>query len=214
MSSFGLIIESAASIVKKLIKVLKDEVNRLLFGRAPKIEIDIRKLIEDAIKRQPEYRSLLGGKLQSELGVPHTQPRLDKIIQLIIDSIQIKVTKLKETGGQLVGGIEIIFDKTLLTELLDLSESRYVTDKGVVIEWLKWLLIEGDKLIVRQYMIGIDPKNYARTGLGQIMIPSGRTNKSWSVPVEYRGTANNNFITRALLEIQSEIDKVLEGSLR
>src|SRR4051812_33756496 len=97
-STFGLILEGTKSITRKIVRVLCDAVNSLLFRRAPKIQVDLRQLIERAIKSQPEYKSLLGGKLQSELGVPHTEPRLDEIISIVVQSINLKVNKLKQTG--------------------------------------------------------------------------------------------------------------------
>ncbi len=209
-----LVVESTKSISRKIVKVLRDAVNTRLFTRAPKIQIDIRKLIEEAIKRQPEYRSLLGGKLQSELGVVNTSSRLDKIIRIIVDSIEVDVLKAKDNGSQIVAGLKINLVKTNFEELVSLPEASYMTEKGVVIQWLKWLLLEGDKIIVRDYMIGIDKKGiYARTGLGEIMIPSGKKATGWRVPPEFAGTAENNFITRALLEVSNEIDKIVLSAL-
>jgi hypothetical protein len=212
-STLGIILESAKSITSKIIKVLKDTINERLFRKAPKIQVDLRKLIEDAIKAQPEYSSLMGGTLQSELGVPHTGPRLDQIIRLVVDSIVVKVNKLKPTGDQIFGGLEIQFVKSNFKDLLNSPAATYVTDKGQTIEWLRWLLLEGDKIIIRQYRIGIDPKNYARTGLGEIMINSTGKQGGWSVPSQYAGTVDNNFITRALISVANDIDKLIANSL-
>lgn len=214
MTYISLVLENSKIIVRKILKYITDFVNGLLQRNVKQVEIDIRKLVEDAIKRQPEYKSLLGGKLQSELGVTHPQHRLDEIIRIIVDSIEVKVNKLKESGGQLTGGLEIQFVKTKFADLLKAPVASYITDKGVKIEWLSWLLLEGDKLIVRQYMIGIDPKNYARTGLGQIMINTPKKQGGWRVPPEFAGTAENNFITRALIEVYNDIGKLLEGAVR
>lgn len=212
-STLGIILENAKSITNKIIKVLKDTINGMLFRKAPEIQVDLRKMIEDAIKAQPEYKSLLGGTLQSELGVPHTSPRLDEIIRIIVDSIEVKVNKLKPSGDQIFGGLEIQFTKSNFKDLLDSPAATYVTDKGQTIEWLRWLLLEGDKIIVRTYQIGIDPKNYARTGLGEIMINSPQKLGGWAVPPEYAGTAENNFITRALISVANDIDKLMTNSL-
>ncbi len=213
MSYVNVILENSKAIVKKIVTTLKDYVNGLLFRKAPKIQIDIRKLVEDAIRRQPEYKSLLGGELQSELGVPHTKPRLDQIVRIIVDSIEVKVKKLKNVGDIIEGGLEIDFVKSNFKDLTELPVASYVTDKGVKIEWLRWLLLEGDKIIVRSYTIGIDPKDYARTGLGEIMIPSYKKAGGWRVPPEFSGTAEDNFITRALIEVSHEINRLMERSL-
>lgn len=214
MTYINLVLENSKIIVRKILQYIKDFVNGLLQRNVKQVEVDIRKLVEDAIKRQPEYKSLLGGKLQSQLGVTHPQQRLDEIVRVVVDSIEVKVNKLKETGGQLTGGLEIQFVKTKFADLLKSPAASYVTDKGVKIEWLRWLLLEGDKLIVRSYTIGVDPKNYARTRLGEIMINTPKKQGGWSVPSEFAGTAENNFITRALVEVYSDIGKILEGAVR
>lgn len=200
---------SYAQVEKQILNALKEELNTKLIKTAHIIQYRLRKILVTSITTTPEYRSLLGGSLQSELGVTSTNRRLDKIVQTFAENIKIKLEKMRVQAGNISGGLNIDVLQYNYKDVLSLPEARYVTDKGVVIEWLQWLLLEGDKMIVRNYQIGLNQSPNARTGLGQIMIKGG----TWRVPPQFSGTRENNFITRALDGAMSDIDKMINEEL-
>ena len=93
--------------------------------------------------------------------------------------------------------------------MLSLPQASYVSESsGLLVEWLRWLLLEGNAVLVKDYFFlnksGIDK---SRTGLG-IMVE--KRSRNWSIPPRFAGTSGDNFATRAL----SDIDKVIDDIVR
>ncbi|NCA31122.1 MAG: hypothetical protein EBS93_10465 [Chitinophagia bacterium] len=88
------------------------------------------------------------------------------------------------------------------------SDDALVIDnlRGYNLPWLEWLLLEGNKIIVRKQQVEFGPNIASRTG-NAIMRPS---NKSWRVPSEFAGTITNNWITRAIDNSESQIYDLLD----
>jgi hypothetical protein len=89
-----------------------------------------------------------------------------------------------------------------------------VTDsKGYSLPWLKWLLFEGSKPLIKNYSVKFGSNKRSRTGQA-IMISS---NKNWKVPSEFAGTVTNNWITRAIDrasdKILQDIQNIIESNL-
>ena len=66
------------------------------------------------------------------------------------------------------------------------------------------MLVEGDRTIIRDYHIQYGQKGRAGPA---IMIKKGR----WKVPSEFAGNPNNNFVTRAINQIDSTLQKEIAG---
>mgnify|MGYP003646261604 FL=1 len=75
--------------------------------------------------------------------------------------------------------------------------------QGTPLEWLKWLLLEGDRVIVANYRFEPSNKGTSRTGEGIMIKTRGG---GWNVPPQFAGVDNDNFATRALEGIQDTID--------
>jgi hypothetical protein len=100
--------------------------------------------------------------------------------------------------------------KSDFNDLISMGESVVVTEKGTDLNWLSWLLIDGDAIIISDYMFVAGPFDTSRTGMG-IMRQSGG---AWRVPPEFAGQINNNWITRAIDAAASEIDNTLQSILK
>jgi hypothetical protein len=203
------LLTSPHEIQTAILKALKDELNKLLIDRARGIERKIKQIVFNAITHSPEYQSLIGGKLQSELGVPNSESKIYRIVAQWISNIHVSVVKLRITGGKLSGGLHVRLMKDKYADVLSLPEASYQTQRGVIINWLQWLLIEGDKMIVRDYHVGYVPNARSRTNLGEVMIKGG----TWRVPPEFSGTPHDNFVTRSLESASVEIDDAIRIGL-
>lgn len=184
--------------VRASVQVIRDEIRG-----------NIQEEVRAALIGIREYRELLGGKLQAELGVPNPQERLITIIDTWLNGIEVK-TKVQRDPFLI---IDIGILKSSYDDVLSLPAASYTYSSARTegdIPWLKWLLIEGDKRIIQQYTFKPVRKG-SRTGLG-IMV--GTPQGGWRVPPEYAGTELNNFATRALDKIDSSIDKIVEKVLR
>ena len=208
------ILETDAQITAKIRRVLIVDLNKRLVRSATKLGPKLRKIIKDSIQSQPEYISLRDGDLMIELGLVDGSNRLDSIIEHWIDSLIISLKPVRSVGSKLKGGIEIKAIKSDYSDVLELSESVFTTEKGSDLRWLEWLLLEGDNAIILDYSIMYGNFKRSRTG-GGIMVQ--RKGSSWRVPPEFSGTIDNNFVTRALdeasVEIEDTIVKTVLGDL-
>jgi hypothetical protein len=202
--------ESAFQIEQQILKALAFELNARLIKVVPPTTQKVIELLRHHIKSQPEYISMGGGKLQAELGVVDARRKLDRIIDVWTSNVKLIPQNIRVKSGGLEGGINMIMRKGGMQgyqEILSMPEAIYVTKKGVTIEWLRWLLLEGHKTIVQGYQIGVDRINISRTGLGKIMVRG----RGWGIPDNMGGTADDNFITRALFDVRLDLERAIQG---
>jgi hypothetical protein len=132
--------------------------------------------------------------------------RIANIVQQFADEIQVTfVPGLGDFGGIKIGILEASYSR-----VLSLPASEFVTEKGKPLEWLRWLLQEGGNRIVIGYSFKDGSAARSRTGSG-IMIE--RQGSAWSVPVQFQGTDNNNFATRALEDLEDNIEVIVRREL-
>ena len=202
------IIESNDEIIKRMMKVVAVNLNLTMYSCQKDIEIAVKGLLSDAIKGQPEYSNIIYGELRYEFGLLSAFARLDAILNAIIQSVTVEIKNLKVRGSGFTGGLTINAVRSGYADILSLPESSFLTEKGVQLDWLEWLLLEGDSIIIGDYHFRRVNSPRSRTG-GGLMIKGG----TWSVPSEFSGTIKNNFITRAIQDIQEPIKKVVKKCL-
>lgn len=199
-------IEGEKSIEKKIIQALAGEVDKMLKKAAGPIKMRLRFAVLERIKAAPEYKSLFGGRLQAEFGIRNPQQKIEAILTTWIKSINVTLITTKKRTDKFVGGLSIQMIRGDFRDVIDLPEAKVVTAKGEVLPWLEWLLTYGDKIIIRDYTFSAN-NSRSRSGLGVMMHSKG---KNWRVPPEFSGTINNNFVTRALMDIDKIIDTIIE----
>lgn len=199
--------EDIPTINGRILNSFRLHLNSVFKRAAASIQKRIGDVCELLIKRAPEYQQLLTGELLGELGVPDVEGRLNAILRTIKSSCEVETTPLMlQAGGNLSGGLVIKMIQSDFLDILSLSEAEYITEKGVNIQWLDWLLTQGDRIIVMGYDIKLNlspqEKHRSRTGLGLMERGSG-----WRVPPIYSGTQDDNFITRSFK--LNEVEKLL-----
>lgn len=198
------------TIERQILTSLKGELDGVLSDAAKKLVGGITKIIDGAIKASPEYQSLVGGKLKFELGVPDAKQRMEDILDLYYRNIVVNKTAVKVSGGKLVGSLKIENKRSDWKDLIGLPAGRIITKKGTVLPWLEWLLLSGNKIIIRDWDVKLINNRRSRTG-GALMVEG--KNKRWRVPPEFSGTSNNNFITRALEKVEPNINRYIEKEI-
>ena len=165
--------------------------------------------VKSAITLSAEYSAIVGGRLRGELGLPDGAQRIDAIIDRWAEGISVRYLKGK-TGA--LGMIDIGILRSDWEDVLSMQEAElsYTSPRrGIkILEWLRWLLTEGSAIIVSQYEF-ISERRGSRTGLGIMVKRRG----GWGVPVQFAGTEEDNFATRALEDIESTIDVVVKREL-
>ena len=204
------VIENSNNIADLIMKDISSHINKVVNKAIPNIENDLRFVIDEAIRSQPEYASLMAGTLKAELGLPdasiveHTVDYFIKNIRVVKNTIKYSTNK----GVQADIRIELISDGSISSAIS--SNFANVQDvKGYIIPWLEWLLLEGTTMLVKNYEVKYGSSPYSRSGMA-IMVES---NDSWSVPNTFAGTLSNNWITRAINDSEQNIISIIVSNI-
>ena len=194
--------EFESDVIREVQKKMRSGLPRV----GTSVEAQLRTLIRSRITSSDEYASSQNTSLKGEIGVPDILSKIDSIIEIWLESIV--VNTIIPTGKRL-GGLSIKAIRGDYGDVLASPHSvfEYVNSKqqSKSLEWLRWLLLEGDRPIVSDYFFKASPRG-SRTGFGIMVRKSGR---SWGVPSELAGTEEDNFVTRSLADIEGEIQIII-----
>jgi hypothetical protein len=184
-------------IVKEVSNVLKQNEANISVG----IKKRVQETVMDMLFASPAVSSLMGGKLQAQLGVVAAESTMIEVIDTWMNNIHVSA----KAGGSPLLTINIGVLTQGYGDVLSLPSSVYQSAGGEMIEWLRWLLLEGDKTI-SDYFFLPGNRSKSRTGLGIMVRKGGR---EWSIPPEFRGTETDNFATRALENLDKALDRIV-----
>tara|TARA_R100001163_G_C5066446_1_gene204856 strand:- start:1301 stop:1963 length:663 start_codon:yes stop_codon:yes gene_type:complete len=212
--SFKLGIKLESGFDTKFLRSIRKEISSALINggtrAAEVIETRLQQAVIKRITGSPEYAAITQSEFRGELGLPDAAVRLDAIVRKWAEGIMVK---FEIARGSLLGLIKIGILEEGYEDVLSMSEAtfRYSSKRGEKnLEWLRWLLLEGGNIIVSDYEYRAENKEgRSRTGLG-IMI---RRRGGWKIPQQFAGTEENNFATRALEDIQGDIDIIVRQEL-
>lgn len=177
------------------------------------IKTKVKILIYRWVKSQPEMQDILDGKygkLGPQFGI------IDGENQSIVETICIAASEsflieVNSVNKNLVGGVYLNFIPSNFERLLNIPEGHVYTKKGGDLHWLDWLLMKGYSTVIDGYSFLLKLDAPGSRSRGGIMIERG----VWRVPPEFAGTAENNFITRAITSPGNELElkQILEEYL-
>jgi hypothetical protein len=202
------LLEDDATIGNRIATTLLPQVKNYFQNAIVGLDEKISNIIIDSIVSQPEYNSLLSGSLQYEFGIPDPSSRLSEILDTIKQNKIVQIKQPSISGSKINASIKIQMIQKNFNDLISLGSSKVTTEKGTDLNWLKWLLLEGDTIIIGDYHVVLGPNPRSRTGMA-VMTRGG----SWRVPPEYAGNIKNNWITRAIDAVSSEIDKIIVSAI-
>ena len=169
------------------------------------ITILVKSELARAVSEQPEYNSIIGGILRHEFGIPDGISRLSQIVDIWVDSVSVKLINSGALATPMVT-IEIRAVPSDYQDVLRHHAASLTTEKGDILEWLSWLLIEGSNpAIIPDYSTFRGRGRASEGGIGLIMKFGGQ----WGVPSIFQGDQNDNFVIRAI----QQIEPVLETSI-
>lgn len=205
------IIESDSEIRQRMLSALLEEVQSSFNKSIPQIKTKIQNLVVDAIKGAPEYSSLVSGQLKLELGIPDAASKIEELLIIWTNNIDVEIKPFKITNMGLSGGFSINCIKSDFSDVLSTSAAQIEDSvRGYSLPWLSWLLLEGGKILVKDHVVVVGSSTFSRTG-GAIMRTS--TSSSWRVPPEFAGTERDNWITRAIDQLDDEINKIFQETI-
>lgn len=210
---------SVTKLEKSMLDTLAKQLNERLKRAKTKFRKEVRKLIKRIILNTPEAESLYDGRLAHEFGF-YPGDGVTAVIAItnkIAQNSRISFTKIRRSGKQLVGRIKIGAVISDFSDVLSLGEgiSFYHTEEhNDKIDWLRWLLLEGDKVINAEYGIVFGKSKTSRSG-NALMIRLGKLRRTFRVSPVFSGTKEDNWLTRAFVESRqifiTEVLKILKG---
>lgn len=204
MKYFLSLVESDAQINQSILNNLAPLVQKKIDQAIPKIINEAKVLIKNRLIFQQEYYSLTSpnGKLRLEFGIAEVS-LVDNAIDAFLDTLFISNNKIIVKGRGLSGGFSLNFMP--ISAISSIANAfSVITEKGQSLPWLKWLLLDGIDLIVKDYDVIFGTFPSSRTG-GAIMVES---KKSWRVPPEFAGTIEDNWIIRSIDGIEKNISSI------
>lgn len=195
--------------IKRLRQKLLDRTSQqitIFFNRAiPRI----KKIVQDEIRKgfdeSDEVQSMIYGVLRSQLGLTEPKGKIKQIVDTFVNSIGVSVKRPRVVKSELLAELEIRVGSPSYEHILGIpaaqqerTDAQRTAVTGPPLEWLRWLLMEGSNRII----IGFTYRKMnriGRSGLRGVMVQQRKhPGRSWSVPPEYQGYPDNNFITRLI----------------
>ncbi len=190
-----------------------DQLNKQFRKAKPEIIKQVRSLVSKKIRESPEYKSLSGGLLSGEMGIKKGTER-DKLITIVnkmIDTTKVELQKATLTRNGIK--MQLIIESADTESLEGIPEGVEQSTSGPW-EWLRWLLYEGNKTIVNWDVADANTfelaKDYSRSH-SKIM-KKGR-GRRWSTPSQFAGTSKSNWFTRALVNTEDELAKIIVDAI-
>jgi len=205
---FKMVIQTSIKIDEsKVQKDILNEIQRIINKNIPTIQNTLNSKIQKIVfQRLITGVPTVQGRDLYEIGIPDINNRLASVIRIVSESFEVKVSR-----GNLLR-IDIGILRQGYAELLSLPEAiyRYTSAKGSgILEWLKWILLEGNGPIIGGFDFSPTYSGFSRTG-GGVMVAGG----NWTMPPSLAGTAQDNILTRALQNIEKDIEVLVKQELQ
>lgn len=193
------LLESDSQIKKAILDSIRDVLDSAISKSINKIRDELINLTIENIKREPEYMSLKNGQLRYEFGIPDTM-----VVDAVVGNIctgKVSRSPVRVNSRGVVGNIRYtIIDGDTVDQSMNSQNGLVQDSKGYTMPWLKWLLTQGTSPIVKNFEVKLGPNPRSRTGMA-IMVESS---DNWSVPAQFAGVQENNWITRAISSIDED----------
>lgn len=195
-------------IIKHIEVEISDNFEKAFKKLDKKVIKQVGKIIERSIKEHPIYLRLTNrsDSVYHQIGIPDIKARIDNIIKLIINELKFEY-KLPRGRAKNVSFKLTILDLDF-NKLLESESATFVTEKGYELDWLRWILLDGNAPVILDFRYKGFKSENSRTGLG-IMVPKG----TWAVPPTVSGVIDDNWITQAIYDIDSEISTLIESAI-
>ena len=201
------VLETEKEIEKAVLKALLDDASKIMATASKRLTKKLPIIIETAITSQPEYSSLTGGILKDQFGLTNPTTKIDSLLD-IWSNINVTYKKPTISASQIKSNLSIVAIKSDYSDALASAAAEQVTKKGQSLQWLDWLLNQGDRIIIKEYELVSGKGRAGNVGMRK------NVKGKWGVPSQFAGSPNNNWITRAIQSVSSIIDRTLAEALR
>lgn len=221
-------LDNLGAFERDVLAYFREEVALALRRAAPAIRSEVQALVDAALRNSPEWNSLLSGKLRESFGLAEPQSALEEIGHAVRESVHVEVIPAAQDS---LGGLSVAVLRDDFSEVLASRGASYTyqakakpfagkSGGPVSVPWLEWLLFKGDNIVLAGVEINLSraSRGASRTGRA-IMVHVGtsrfstRPSRGWSVPPEFSGVEDANWLTRVLDEVGGDVEGVLEKAL-
>jgi hypothetical protein len=205
------LLESDKQIAQNILKALLPDISNYLKDVIEYLKNNLPPVVRGAIVNTPEYQSLLNGQLKYEFGIPDPSSKLASLLTVWSTNIKINYSPPTISSSKIKASFSANMIKADFSDVLYTDYAAvYDTVRGYSLPWLEWLLLEGNRTIIKNQSVVLGPSKSSRTGFALMRDSSS----SWRVPSEYSGTITDNWITRAIDSAENDINAVLERALQ
>ena len=149
-----------------------------------------------------EYGELVSGDLLGEFGLE--KGKAVSMVQSIVKAFSNQVTLEFKRGKLTIYAVKSDFEEILaMPEAKQPIKSKHIKH----IDWLQWLLIEGDRILVQDHHF-IPSYSYEKSRSGKGFMGGGGF---WRVPPQYAGTIDDNWITRTIRVYLPFYKRLIQG---
>ena len=196
--------------IEAVTKEIKEQISIRLSQFIAMVRPDVVKFVEDSLRKDPDgiYTSLNNGDLQIDFGFESGQNVGEKVVKEISNSVSF--TKLRPNSSS-VGGLRLEVLKGGINFLLTKDFSSYDSN-GNSVDWLNWLLLAGDTIVVADYEVIYKKSPFSRSGKGFMINP--KMTKGFRVRPEMSGVEDDNWITRSLLIAEKKLQDHFQKAFR
>lgn len=152
-----------------------------------------------------------GDRLRYDLGLTTEEVNIMrvKIPDVISKNIVVRVT----TDGKDSVHLIVEMTRNILEDLLAIPEASFIQtftrNTPREIRWLEWLLTKGDAIVVHDWCAWLTPNNPNSRSGGAVMGHKG----SFRILPQWSGVVDNNFISRALEDIDEFVYSIINKFL-
>ena len=204
------LLESDAQITKAILNSLLSDTKDYMNKVAKRLEPEIKNIVKEGFLRSSEYRSLLSGQLRYEFGLDSPASKVNQILEVWNNTV-VTFDAPRIKGNKIYSKLVVAMINSNYSDVLALDASQQRTKKGQSLPWLEWLLLMGDKTIIKDYEIFLGSGRNSRTG-GVVM--KKVVNGKWKVPSEFSGSSKNNWVTRVLDGVETQIDSAIKKAIK
>ena len=205
------LVESNRAIVAKINVALAKEIDGAFRKRSSSIRNRIKPIVASALFGSPEILSLQGGLLRFDFGL--TGDPGPQIVNAVVESLQVKIEKTRGNANGISGGLTLSIQPSDYSNLLTLPVAMQALEIEGSVPWLEWLLFAGDSIIIAHYGVEYGA-GLGRSGGAHMVNLKDAPLGPYKVNSAFSGTIDNNFITRAISRVSSEIKNTIIGALK
>lgn len=197
--------DSDSLFQKRIITEFLRQINPKLRKSKAKLSTEVGNILSAAVNESKEVQSMLHGTLSAELGFISAASIVKQITKAVQRSVRVESEAFKYQGGkQIIGKFSIVAIHDDFSDLISEIPSAAYTSNGYNVEWLKWLLFEGNNLIIADYEIIYGTYGRGHSRSGKAIMQENLAGSGYRIPSKFAGTQYDNFITRSINE---EVEK-------